>query len=57
MEHLELLSARDFLTTMMVAAFWAYVTDISTADQAKRLYGIVGPAELSVDGPVQPCQS
>lgn len=32
----------DFLTTMMVAAFWAYVTDISTADQAKRLYGIVG---------------
>lgn len=32
----------DFLTTMMVAAFWAYVTDISTADQAKRLYGIIG---------------
>lgn len=32
----------DFLTTIMVSAFWAYASDISTPDQAKRLYGIVG---------------
>jgi AAA family ATP:ADP antiporter len=32
----------DLLTTMMVAAFWAYLTDITNPDQAKRLYGPIG---------------
>ena len=32
----------DLLTTMMVAAFWAYLTDITHPDQAKRLYGAIG---------------
>lgn len=32
----------DLLSTLMVAAFFAYLTDISTADQAKRLYGLIG---------------
>lgn len=32
----------DLETTMMVAAFWAYATDISTSEQAKRLFGAVG---------------
>lgn len=32
----------DLLTTMMVAAFWAYLTDITYPDQAKRLYGAIG---------------
>jgi ATP:ADP antiporter, AAA family len=32
----------DLLTTMMVAAFWAYLTDITYPDQAKRLYGPIG---------------
>ena len=32
----------DLLSTMMVAAFWAYLTDISDSDQAKRLFGPIG---------------
>ncbi len=32
----------DLVTTLMVAAFFAYLTDISDADQAKRLYGVIG---------------
>ena len=32
----------DLLSTMMVAAFWAYLTDITLPDQAKRLYGAIG---------------
>ncbi|MBI2822056.1 MAG: hypothetical protein HYX74_07505 [Acidobacteria bacterium] len=32
----------DLVSTVMVAAFWAYLTDISTADQAKRLFGVIG---------------
>lgn len=32
----------DLITTIFVAAFWAYLTDISTSDQAKRLYGFIG---------------
>ncbi len=32
----------DLLTTLMVAAFWAYLTDISNTDQAKRLFGVIG---------------
>jgi len=32
----------DLLTTMMVAAFWAYLTDLTYPDQAKRLYGAIG---------------
>ena len=32
----------DLLSTLMVAAFFAYLTDISNADQAKRLYGVIG---------------
>jgi len=32
----------DLIPTLMVAAFWAYLTDITTADQSKRLYGLIG---------------
>ncbi len=32
----------DLESTMMVASFFAYLTDISDADQAKRLYGVIG---------------
>jgi ATP:ADP antiporter, AAA family len=32
----------DLLSTMMVASFWAYLTDITYPDQAKRLYGVIG---------------
>ena len=31
----------DLESTLMVAAFFAYLTDISTTDQAKRLYGVM----------------
>lgn len=34
--------AGDLHSTMLVAAFWAYLTDISNSDQAKRLYGAIG---------------
>jgi ATP:ADP antiporter, AAA family len=32
----------DLVTTLMVAAFWAYSTDLSSPDQAKRLFGPIG---------------
>ncbi|RPJ58675.1 MAG: hypothetical protein EHM23_16795 [Acidobacteria bacterium] len=32
----------DLESTLMVAAFWAYATDLSSTDQAKRLFGVVG---------------
>ena len=32
----------DLETTLMVAAFWAYATDLTDSDQAKRLFGVVG---------------
>jgi len=32
----------NLISTVWMAAFWAYLTDISTADQAKRLYGFIG---------------
>lgn len=32
----------DLESTLMVAAFWAYTTDISTTGQAKRLFGAIG---------------
>lgn len=32
----------DLITTLMVATFWAYSTDISSPDQAKRLFGVIG---------------
>jgi AAA family ATP:ADP antiporter len=32
----------DIWTTVMVATFWAFVNDLNTADEAERLYGIVG---------------
>ena len=32
----------DIESTLMVAAFFAYLTDISTMDQSKRLYGVIG---------------
>ncbi|RPI22328.1 MAG: MFS transporter [Acidobacteria bacterium] len=32
----------DLETTLMVAAFWAYATDLCSTDQAKRLFGVVG---------------
>lgn len=32
----------DLITTIWMATFWAYLTDISTSDQAKRLYGFIG---------------
>lgn len=34
--------AGDLLSTMMVAAFWAYLTDIAEPEQAKRLFGPIG---------------
>jgi ATP:ADP antiporter, AAA family len=34
--------AGDLLSTMMVAAFWAYLTDIADPEQAKRLFGPIG---------------
>ncbi len=32
----------DLVTTLLVVGFWAYATDLSSPDQAKRLFGIVG---------------
>ncbi len=32
----------DLVTTVMVAGFWAYATDLATPDQAKRLFGVIG---------------
>lgn len=32
----------DIWTTVMVASFWAFANDLSTGDQAERLYGVVG---------------
>jgi len=32
----------DLETTLMVAGFWAYATDLSSSDQAKRLFGVIG---------------
>jgi len=32
----------DLVTTLLVASFWAYATDISTSGQAKRLFGVIG---------------
>jgi len=32
----------DLVTTLLVAGFWAYATDIASPDQAKRLFGVVG---------------
>jgi ATP:ADP antiporter, AAA family len=32
----------DLESTLMVAAFWAYATDLSSSNQAKRLFGVVG---------------
>jgi AAA family ATP:ADP antiporter len=32
----------DLVSTMLVAAFWAYLTDISDSNQAKRLFGPIG---------------
>lgn len=32
----------DLFSTVMVALFWAFLNDIVYADEAKRLYGIVG---------------
>jgi ATP:ADP antiporter, AAA family len=32
----------DLFNTVMVALFWAFMHDLVVADQAKRLYGIVG---------------
>lgn len=32
----------DMFNTIMVATFWAYTNDITTSEQSKRLYGIVG---------------
>lgn len=37
----------DLITTIWMAAFWAYLTDISTSDQAKRLYGFIGAGGVS----------
>lgn len=37
----------DLITTIWMAAFWAYLTDISTSDQAKRLYGFIGLGGVS----------
>jgi AAA family ATP:ADP antiporter len=36
----------DLITTVMVATFWAYATDLSNADQAKRLFGFIGAGGL-----------
>jgi AAA family ATP:ADP antiporter len=32
----------NLITTIWMATFWAYLNDISTTDQAKRLYGFIG---------------
>jgi AAA family ATP:ADP antiporter len=32
----------DLVSTMLVAAFWAYLTDVSDSNQAKRLFGPIG---------------
>jgi AAA family ATP:ADP antiporter len=32
----------NLITTIWMVTFWAYLTDISTSDQAKRLYGFIG---------------
>lgn len=32
----------DLVTTLLVAGFWAYATDITDSDQAQRLFGVVG---------------
>jgi MFS transporter len=32
----------DLLSTLMVAAFFAFLTDVATPDQAKRLFGVIG---------------
>lgn len=32
----------DFISTIWVTAFWAYLTDIATHDMATRLFGIIG---------------
>ena len=32
----------DMVTTLWVTGFWAYLTDIATADQAARLFGFIG---------------
>ncbi len=32
----------DLMNTLLVAGFWAYATDLSSPDQAKRLFGVVG---------------
>ncbi len=32
----------DLVTTLLVAGFWAYATDVCSPDQAKRLFGVVG---------------
>lgn len=32
----------DLESTLMVSAFWAYATDVSSASQAKRLFGAIG---------------
>ena len=37
----------NLVTTVWIATFWAYLTDISTADQAKRLYGFIGLGGVS----------
>ncbi len=32
----------DLVTTLLVAGFWAYATDITRTEQAKRLFGLIG---------------
>ncbi|NBB73568.1 MAG: hypothetical protein GVY35_07820 [Bacteroidetes bacterium] len=32
----------DIWTTVMVATFWAITNDLNTADEAERLYGVIG---------------
>lgn len=39
----------DLTTTLLVPSFWAYLTDISSPIQAKRLFGLMG-AGLTVGG-------
>lgn len=39
----------DLVTTLLVPSFWAYLTDISSPIQAKRLFGLMG-AGLTVGG-------
>jgi ATP:ADP antiporter, AAA family len=40
----------DLESTLMVAAFWAYATDLASSDQAKRLFGVVGGGGVIGDG-------